>query len=162
MAKGIVVKFIAGIESSLNTKDKIVETTSGLDLRSWTTKYGQILAINCFPAYVNSELQKAQRDLYCCIDYIYKYLKQNARINLVSWFNSLSKKWKESYTMRATFFKFGLYFSLGDFLKFHLFLIAREYPPIIEENEVIYRAQVMAMNMYEIEQTFIEPRPKRW
>ena len=162
MAKGRPIEVIDEILSSLNTKDKILEVGSGLDLRCWTTKYGQMMTINAFPTLVDSELQKMRRDLYCCIDAIYRYLKENFKYILVNWFNDLPEVFRKKYTMRVTFFSYGLKFNLGDFLRYYCFLVATPLEKQDLGDKIRYKSRVMPMNMEQIEETFIEPRVKRW
>jgi len=162
MAKGKPIEVINKILSSLNTKDKILEVGSGLDLRTWTTKFGQMMTINAFPTMVDSELQAMQRDLYCCIDAIYIYLKENFKYILVNWFNDLPEVFRKKYTMRVTFFSYGLQFKLGDFLRYYCFLIATPLQKEDLGDRIRYKSRVMPMSLEQIEETFIEPRIKRW
>lgn len=162
MAKGKLNLAITELTRFLNMKKRTFDITNALTLRAWTTKYGVMLTENNFPTDTESYWKEAQRDLYCCIDWIYNYIKNNMKYILISWFNSLPKSITKNYTMRCVFFKFGLAFNLHDFLHDYCFFNVSNLVIQETDNTITFKAKVVPLSMEEIENIFIEPRVKRW
>jgi len=162
MAKAKPITPIETIMKGINLKKSVNTVPSSLDLSVRSLMENVILQVNTYPTDVGAYWQEAQRDLYCCVDWIYRFLLDNFKYILVDWFNNLPERITKSFTMRTTFFKFGLAFNLGDFLRNYCFLDATNVMMEEKDDKVIISSQVYQMSLQDIENIFIEPRPKRW
>lgn len=153
---------ITSIDKMLNIKGSVRDVTSGLDLRAWTTRYGVIITVNTYPTFSESYWLEGQRDLYCCLDALYLLLKSNFKHILINWFLNLPQSVTKGYTMRCIFFRYGLKFNLHDFLHDYCFLNVSPIEISEKDNKIVFKAKVVPLGFEEIENIFIEPRPKRW